>query len=441
MPRRKIWMSLSALSTGGALRLLGAAPGTLLRGVAGLDARERFERHWAQRTHASSAVGFPSARSAITALLLGRGIGPGDEVLVTGYTCSAVAEAVVASGATPVWVDVDPLRFSMTPEAAREAVGPQTRVMIIQHTYGIPAEIGPLIELARDNDLYVIEDAALALGSSDTQGPLGGFGDAAVYSFEVSKAISAGWGGLAQDNTGEAEEGLRQIRGEAGNLSRLDATRRLIHAGLGRFALAPRAPSILGYGMAGLSRLGILHDSARYTEPTGPISGLPGKYFAAPAGRHWAELDRQLQEVDRSADRARSITDRYVSVLAGRGVSVPAEWTAPGVRLIRFPVICSSPDLLLEKLMAEGVEGGRWFDYPIAPRPSDPSTFSYRPGSCPVGEKVSEHMANLPLHRRLNDSDVDAICSVLDDFISTRPGEVEFMNAAMSGNYVQSELG
>ena len=103
--------------------------------------------------------------------------------------------------------------------------------------------------------------------------------------------------------------------------------------------------------------------------------------------------------------------------------------------MVRFPVMCSAPDLLLEGLTKVGVEGGKWFDYPIAPRPDVPGSYNYRPGQCPSGEWVGQHMANLPLHSRLSDSDVDAVCSVLDDFISNRDGEQEFMAAATSGHH------
>jgi dTDP-4-amino-4,6-dideoxygalactose transaminase len=97
--------------------------------------------------------------------------------------------------------------------------------------------------------------------------------------------------------------------------------------------------------------------------------------------------------------------------------------------------MCSAPDLLLEGLIKAGVEGGKWFDYPIAPRPDNPGSYNYEPGQCPIGEWVGQHMANLPLHSRLSDGDVDAVCSVLDDFISNRDGEPEFMAAAASGHH------
>ena len=443
MFRRKTWLSLTALSIGSALRLLSAAPGTLLRGVGSGASRQRFERHWAERAGASGAVAFPSARSATTALLVARGIGRGDEVLVTGFTCLAVAEAVVASGATPVWVDIDPLRFSMSPEGAAAAVGSRTRAMIIQHTYGIPAETVPLIELAQKNGLYVIEDAALALGSASPEGPLGSFGDASVYSFEVSKRISAGWGGLAQINInmGSVEQRLREIRDRAGGLSRREAAQRLVHAGLSRVALSPRAPAVLGYGMVGLTRLGILHDSETYTAPSGSELTVPDKYYAAQAGQHGSELDRQLKQLDRITVRARTISDRYVSVLRERGVAVPEAWTGPGVNMIRFPVLCSSPDLLLNGLRDAGVEGGRWFDYAISPRPTDPAVYNYQPGSCPRGERAGRQIVNLPLHTRLNDRDVDMVCAALDGFLSIRDGESEFMVAAMSGDPDQIQRG
>ncbi|GAA2360219.1 3-amino-5-hydroxybenzoate synthase [Nonomuraea africana] len=140
------------------------------------------------------AVG--NATLGLFAALRGLGVGPGDEVIVPAYTFVASATSVLLTGATPVIVDVDPVDLHLSTAAAEAAITSRTTAIMPVHLAGSPADMDPLNALAADYGLVVVEDAAQAHGATYHGRPIGGLGDAGVYSFQASKAMTAGEGGL-----------------------------------------------------------------------------------------------------------------------------------------------------------------------------------------------------------------------------------------------------
>jgi dTDP-4-amino-4,6-dideoxygalactose transaminase len=128
--------------------------------------------------------------------LLALGIGPGDEVIVPALTHVATAMAVLQVGATPCFVDVDPVTWTISRTAVEAAVGPHTRAVIAVHLCGVPADVLDIATFARKRGLVVIEDAAQANGSRFAGRPLGSMGDAGCLSFQSTKTISTGEGGV-----------------------------------------------------------------------------------------------------------------------------------------------------------------------------------------------------------------------------------------------------
>lgn len=140
------------------------------------------------------AVG--NATLGLFAALRGLGVGRGDEVIVPAYTFVASATAVLLAGATPVIADVDPVDLHLSPEAVEAALTGRTAAIMPVHLAGSPADMDPLNALAARHGLVVVEDAAQAHGATYKDRPIGGLGDAGVYSFQASKAMTAGEGGL-----------------------------------------------------------------------------------------------------------------------------------------------------------------------------------------------------------------------------------------------------
>ncbi|MFG1683029.1 DegT/DnrJ/EryC1/StrS family aminotransferase [Nonomuraea sp. NPDC049269] len=151
---------------------------------------------FAHRSGVPYAVAVGNATLGLFAALRGLGVGRGDEVIVPAYTFVASATAVLLTGATPVIADVNPVDLHLSPEAVEAALTGRTAAIMPVHLAGSPADMDPLNALAARHGLVVVEDAAQAHGATYKGRPVGGLGDAGVYSFQASKAMTAGEGGL-----------------------------------------------------------------------------------------------------------------------------------------------------------------------------------------------------------------------------------------------------
>jgi len=164
------------------------------------------------------AVGVSSGSDALLVALMAEGIGAGDEVITTPYTFFATAGAVTRLGATPVFVDIDPESFNMDVTAIAAAVTPRCKAIIPIHLYGRMADMDPVMQVARDHDLVVIEDAAQAIGAEYNGRRAGSIGDYGCLSFFPSKNLGgAGDGGMVVTNDAERAERLRVLRVHGGN--------------------------------------------------------------------------------------------------------------------------------------------------------------------------------------------------------------------------------
>ncbi len=400
-------------------------------------ARTCFERSWVERFGGARAIATASGRSGLYALLKAMTIGSGDEVLVTGFTCEAVPEPIQFLGARPIYVDIDRRRFAMDPAAAARAITPRTKVLIIQHTFGIPAPTEPLIALARKHGLYVIEDCALALGSQNGGKWLGGAGDAAVFSFELSKTVTAGWGGLVQINhQGKSlAECVCAVRDRGGSVNRLTGSRRLFQAGLSGVLYRPEILAYCERAIGALFLVGVFGRSATQGDGSAP----PQQYIAAPADVQWRILSGQLERLDGILLARKHMAALYQDVLTqcGCGVVIPAELN--DVSLIRFPLLVRQPKRFAQAFARRGVEIGRWFSQPVAVSTGHcMSRYSYQPGLCPNAEYVASHIVNLPLHERMNKQDMTVAVSCLDQYLRQYQEEREFVAASLE-TAMQSE--
>ncbi len=155
-----------------------------------------FEDEFAATVEGRHCIAVNSGTAALHLGLLAAGIGHGDEVIVPSFTFAATANAVALTGARPVFVDIDPVTFCMSPDAAAAALGTQTAAIMPVHLFGHPAEMIGLGELARKNGLAVIEDAAQAHLAELSGVPVGCYGSFAAFSFYPTKNMTTGEGGM-----------------------------------------------------------------------------------------------------------------------------------------------------------------------------------------------------------------------------------------------------
>jgi dTDP-4-amino-4,6-dideoxygalactose transaminase len=172
----------------------------------------RFEEGFAHAVGAAHAVAVSSATAGLHLALLAAGVGPGDEVVTTPMTWAATGNMILAVGARPVFVDVDPGTLNVDPEAVAGAVTPRTRAILPVHFGGQPVDLDRLRAVAAGHGLTLIEDAAHALGSHYRGHPIGSGSPAAVFSFHPIKAITTGEGGMVTTNDADLGERMRLLR-------------------------------------------------------------------------------------------------------------------------------------------------------------------------------------------------------------------------------------
>jgi len=174
-----------------------------------------LEEEWARKFNVRYAVSFNSATSALFAAIGACGIGPGDEVIVTPYTMSATATAILVYNGIPVFADVEMENYNLDPLSIEKKITDRTKAIFVVHIFGHPADMDPIMRLAEKYGLKVIEDAAQAPGALYNGRPAGTIGDIGVYSLNCNKVIQCGEGGIAVTDKDDLCERLRLIRNHA----------------------------------------------------------------------------------------------------------------------------------------------------------------------------------------------------------------------------------
>jgi perosamine synthetase len=171
-----------------------------------------FEKEFARFVGAKHAVAVTSGTAALHSALLVAGVKEGDEVVLPSFTFHATAEVVLLCGAQPVFADIDPDTYTVTTETVESALTTNTKAIIPVHLYGLPAEIDPIKKLARDRGVTLIEDAAQAHGAEYKNSMIGSIGDMTCFSFYAGKNMTTGEGGMITTNDDDYSEKLRMVR-------------------------------------------------------------------------------------------------------------------------------------------------------------------------------------------------------------------------------------
>ncbi|HLH89452.1 MAG TPA: DegT/DnrJ/EryC1/StrS family aminotransferase [Xanthobacteraceae bacterium] len=174
-----------------------------------------FEEEWAAYFDCKHAVAVNSATSGLMAAVGAAGIGPGDEVITTPWTMSATATAIVVNNAVPIFCDIDPETFCMSPQALERKITPRTKAIMPIHIFGHPAAMDEIMAIARKHSLVVIEDAAQSVGIAYKGRMTGCLGHMGVHSLNNHKIIQTGEGGVIMTDDDDFAQRLRMIRNHA----------------------------------------------------------------------------------------------------------------------------------------------------------------------------------------------------------------------------------
>jgi perosamine synthetase len=205
---------MKVLDTGNLSQFLGAYHSDFLGG----PTVKAFESAWAEAFNVKYAVSVNSNTSGLYTAMGAIGVQPGDEVIVSPYSMSASAIAPLLYGGVPVFADIDPVTFCMSPESIKACITPRTKAILIVHIFGHPAEMDSIMALAKEHNLYVIEDCAQAPMGKYKGKNLGTIGDLGIFSLNYHKHIHTGEGGVITSNNSELVDRCQMIRNHAENV-------------------------------------------------------------------------------------------------------------------------------------------------------------------------------------------------------------------------------
>jgi len=346
-----------------------------------------------------------SGRQALYLLLKALGVGSGDEVIIQAFTCLAVPAPVTWLGATPVYADIDPATYNLTPETVAARISPRTKAIVVQHTFGIPARIKELRALATQHHLILIEDCAHALGATvDTQ-PVGTFGDAAIFSFGRDKVISSVFGGAVVSRDHAL---IEKIQADIATLPlppKRWIKQQLMHPVIMSFVKRWYFTGGIGKAVLVVSqRLGLLGKAVTADERRG---GTPTHVTHRPVPALFCLFEHQFTKLDRYTARRRQIVQRYHNAFDG-----PAG-------LLRFPVRVADPARVRRQALQHGMMLGDWYDAPIVPAAADEKQFGYQHSLCPTAEDAAAHVINLPTYPTMTDEQVEKVIMFMKPYVNS----------------------
>jgi dTDP-4-amino-4,6-dideoxygalactose transaminase len=326
----------------------------------------RFEESVAAYLGVEHAIGLASGTDALVLALRASNIGVGDEVIIPAYTFFATAGTVMSVGAVPVFVDIDPVTYEIDVAQIKDRITPKTKAIIPVHLYGHPADMDPVLELARSHGLKVIEDNAQAFGATYRGKKTGSIGDIGCLSFFPTKNLGAfGDGGMVVTNDAALAERMRMLR---------------THGWRKKY----------------------------YSEEVGYNSRLDALQAAI--------LQAKFPHVDSWNDKRRAIARRYSEQLAPLGVTVPSEceW---GRHVYHLYIICSQRRPELQAFLKERGIASEVY-YPLPPHLSIPCRkFGYREGDYPYAERASQETLALPLYPELTQAQQDEVIAAVREFV------------------------
>jgi len=366
---------------------------------------EDFEQALAQYLDAKRVFTFWNGRVALYAILRGLKISEGDEVMMPGYTCVVVPNAVLYCGAQPTYVDIDPNTYNIDPALLEAKLTPRTKMLIVQHTYGIPAQMDVLMDWANRHGLPVIEDCCPAFGSRFKGQLCGAFGVASFFSGQWSKPFSTGLGGMAAVNEPDLACEVEQYCQK--NLIRptwKEAEVLWLQLVVHHLFVYPWSFAFAMWLYRRLARGGLMIGSSSKREVMGH---RPTDYFKGISATQAAVGLYELGQIDKNIEHRKRLAKFYQQTLTEGGWSVPQVPEEADPVYVRFPVRVSNKAYLLTEAAKGFVELGDWFESPLHGAEAPLETFAYRVGSCPQAERASRQVVNLSTHLRVTE---DAAC-------------------------------
>ena len=370
------------------------------------------------------ATSFNSGRSAMLAILKSLELKPGDEVLLQAFTCNAAVNPVIWAGLKPVYVDCDAETFNMDVHDLMKKITPQSRVVVVQHTFGLPADVEWISEICQEKNLIMIEDCAHALGAdyglprASLEGKkVGTLGKAAFFSFSRDKIISSVYGGMAVTNDPLIARKVRDFQQESGYPGPWWIFQQLLHPLLMNWIILPTYRIFGKFLLILLQWTRVLSKAVHYQEKRGQKpSYFP---YALPNALAILALN-QFSKLNRFNNYRRKLAYFYLHSLRDCLVNLPPDPQSVKQTFLRLSVKVKDSRKIIKKFRRKNILIGDWYTSPVAPPDTKLEKLGYAYGSCPVAERLAKETINLPTHINISEADAQKIVKLFKLFVAKK---------------------
>lgn len=332
----------------------------------------------------------------------------GSDVLLQSFTCNAVPNPILWAGLNPLYVDCDD-NFNIGIKQLK-AKNYKLKTLVVQHTFGLPANMDEIIPIVRQNNMMLIEDCAHALGAEFNGQKVGTFGNAAFFSFSRDKVISSVYGGMAVTNDDQIGKKLGELQKEFGQPSLLWIKQQLLHPILLNYFILPLYKFLdLGKIFLVLSQwFHILSKAVSWQEKR----GLKPDYFPKALPNALAAIAlNQFNKLEKFNQHRKKIADFYYNELKDTNFILPESQNNIFLRFaIRHP---KAHEIIYDAWHKENILLGDWYTTPIAPDDTKLKEMKYEPGMCKNSEKLSRETLNLPTHINISIEDSKRVVNFL----------------------------
>jgi len=388
------------------------------------DLENEFKRYLG----AKYAISFNSGRSAFLSVLNALNLNKDDEILLQAFTCNAVPNPIIWSGFTPVYVDCDEKTFNIdiedlkntlrqghSAELSRSPQGKKPKALVVQHTFGLPAEMDEILEICRQNNLILIEDCAHSLGATYKGKLVGTFGKAAFFSFSRDKVISSVYGGMVVTNDPSLAERIRQVQDKLSCPSYYWIFQQLLHPVLLNWLILPTYRIFGKYLLILFQWLKILSKAVHWKEKRGRKPGYFPKRFpnalAILALNQFKKLERFNQH---RKEIARFYYNEIIKTCPEFVEGLPLNPQDKKNIYLRFAIKHPKAREIIKQAWQKNLLIGDWYTTPIAPHDTKLEKMKYKIGSCPKAEMLSKETMNLPTHINISENEARKIIKFLE---------------------------
>ena len=362
---------------------------------------------------AYKALAVNSGRSAEYLILKALGIGEKDEVIIQALTCVAVPNSILWLGAKPIYADIDD-SYNIDPKDLMKKITNKTRAIIVQHTFGIPANFHEIQKITQEKNIVLIEDCSHSLGAEYAGNSVGALGDVSFFSFGRDKVISSLFGGMILTSNKKLYEKLKLEKDKLPDVPVFWVFQQLLHP-IFFAAILPLYNLQIGKViLVLLQKLGVLTKAVYEQEKVGQ---KPSVFPSRMPGALAILARNQLKKLRKFNSHRKKIANFYFSGLKGSQVSLP-EMNKNAIWL-RFPIRHPGVSRLYSYCKNKNILLGDWYKGVIMPS-RDLARFGYHVGGCPQAEQIAETILNLPTYPSLNEKDAFKVVEVITRWLNTK---------------------